>query len=96
MIELNLILIGAIVLSCALTSLCFLRSWKATRDRFFLFFSLSFFLQGAGTLVMGLARHSYGGEAHPLIYLIRLLAFVLILIAIMDKNRAQATETRKE
>ena len=34
-----------------------------------------------------LAMFRTGNEVHPGLYLIRLLAFVLILIAIVDKNR---------
>lgn len=30
------------------------------------------------------------GEAHPFVYLIRLLAFVLIVVAIIDKNRRES------
>ena len=40
------LLSGAIVMACAVIGLHFLRFWKSTRDRFFLYFALSFFIQG--------------------------------------------------
>jgi hypothetical protein len=90
MTPINFMLIGAITLACAIISLFFLRSWKSTQDRFFLFFAGSFMLQSISTLMKGLIDYSSDNEDNnPLIYLIRLLAFIIILIAIVDKNRAR-------
>lgn len=88
MTSLNLMLVGAIALACFTTSLFFLRFWKTTRDRFFLYFALSFFLQGISRLMMGMVDHT-GDEARPLVYLIRLAAFALIFIAFVGKNRVK-------
>ena len=81
----NLVLIGTIAMGSFTVSLFFLNFWKRTRDRFFLFFAVSFAMEGGGRLVMGLTE--YSDETEPLIYLIRLLAYMLILFAIIDKNR---------
>lgn len=81
----NLMLIGAIAMACFAASLFFLRFWKKTRDRFFLFFSLSFCIEGISRVILGLIED--GDERQPLIYLMRLFAFVVILFAIVDKNR---------
>jgi hypothetical protein len=78
-------LIGAIALACFTASLFFLKFWKSTKDRFFLFFAVSFAMEGGGRLIMGLTE--YSDETEPLLYLIRLLAYMLILFAIIDKNR---------
>jgi len=83
----NLMLLGAIAMACLTASLFFLRFWKTTRDRFFLFFALSFLLQGLSRILMGLGAYSSENESH--IYLIRLAAFMIILIAIIDKNRVK-------
>jgi len=63
----------------------FLRFWRQTRDRLFAFFAMAFILLGANWA--GLATLSVSQEARHLIYLVRLLAFVLIIVAIIDKNR---------
>jgi hypothetical protein len=80
----NGMLLGAVALSCFIASLFFLRFWKSTRDRFFLFFALSFCIEGIGRVMLGVLR--YSSEQEPLFYLIRLFAFLVILYAIIDKN----------
>jgi hypothetical protein len=80
----NLMLIGAIATTCFMSSVFFLRFWRRTKDRFFLFFAVSFFLEGANRILLG-ATHN--DEQEPFIYLIRLAAFLIILFAIIDKNR---------
>ena len=81
----NLMLIGAIAMACFTASLFFLRSWSKTRDAFFLFFAIAFGIEGMGRVILGLTDPS--DETEPLIYLIRLLAFSIILFAIIYKNR---------
>jgi hypothetical protein len=71
-------------------SLLFLRFYRRTRDRLFLFFSASFAVIGLNRLLFlfdGLA-----GEHEAIPYIIRLAAFVLILYAIIDKNRRRDSE----
>lgn len=82
----NLMLLGAIAMTCFIASLFFLRFWKTTHDRFFLFFAISFGLEGCGRVMLGLT--DYSNEQEPLFYLIRLFAFLIILWAIIDKNLA--------
>lgn len=83
--SINDTLLGAVTLSSFIVSLFFLRFWKTTKDRFFLFFSFSFMLDGISRLfLMGNAATEY----EPYIYSIRLVGFLLILYAIYDKNRA--------
>jgi hypothetical protein len=85
----NQVLLGAIAMACLTISLFFLRFWRKTRDRFFLFFAASFCLEGVNRAVLGLV--SIPSEVEPFFYIIRLIAFLLILIAIIDKNRTGAT-----
>ena len=80
----KLVLIGAIMMGCLTASLFFLRFWKTTGDRFFLFFSLSFFLEAIVRLLTVMVVNF--NEERPHIYLIRLAAFSVILFAIADKN----------
>ena len=85
MTPLNHLLLGAIAMATTLVGLIFLRHWQDSRDRFFLFFALSFFLEGGNrvALAFSLAPH----EGIPWHYLVRLAAYVLIILAILDKNR---------
>jgi uncharacterized membrane protein HdeD (DUF308 family) len=80
----NAMLLGAIAVVSFILSLFFLRFWKATRDRFFLFFALSFFIEGCSRIMLGWS--TYSSEQEPLFYIIRLFSFILILFAIIDKN----------
>lgn len=80
----ELTLLGAIAMACFVATLLFAHFWKTTGDRFFLFFALSFGLEGASRTIMGVTK--YTSEQEPLLYVIRLLAFLIIIWAIIDKN----------
>ena len=88
----NPVLIGGIATACLVAALFFLRYWRATHDRFFLLFALSFALEGINRVVLFL----YVGpdEYGPFYYLIRLVAYGLILLAIVGKNRAAQARPR--
>lgn len=88
----NAVMLGAIAMASFVASLFFLRFWQNTRDRFFLFFAVSFFIEAVNRAALGLTAVS--SEQEPFFYLVRLCAFGLILAAIIDKNRAE-TRPRK-
>ncbi|HEY1604952.1 MAG TPA: DUF5985 family protein [Allosphingosinicella sp.] len=69
-------------------ALFFLRFWKRTRDGLFLAFAWAFFLLGLGQALMSLA--AVPDEERSLLYLFRLAAFGLILVAIVRKNQRPA------
>lgn len=77
---------GAITFGFLVAGLFFLRFWRKTRDRLFLAFAISFALLGAGQALQALANITQ--EERSYIYLVRLAAFTLILVAIFRKNRA--------
>ncbi len=83
---LNSLLSGAIAMACIVITLFFLRFWRSTRDRFFLFFALSFFLEAVNRTLLGLSTIST--EDTPLYYVIRMAAYLFILYAIYDKNKS--------
>lgn len=85
MTSINAMLTGAIAMACMTISLFFFSFWRSSRDRFFLFFGMSFLLEAVNRLL--LATTSLQNEDTPTYYLIRLVAYALILIAILDKNR---------
>lgn len=79
----NNFLLGAIAMACFISGLFFLRFWRETHDRLFAIFALAFWLLGLTRLSLVFVR----AEEHHYIYWVRLAAFVLILLAIVDKNR---------
>lgn len=81
----NTTLLGAIVMASSVIGLFFLRFWRSTGDRFFLFFALSFFIDALNRLSLGPATQVEDNS--PFYYLIRLASYGLILFAIYDKNR---------
>jgi hypothetical protein len=81
----ELFLMGAIAMASAVAALFFLRFWRETGDRLFLIFAGAFLLLGLTRI--GLAMAGDQSEIDTSWYWVRLAAFVLILIAIVDKNR---------
>ena len=78
-------LLGIIATSSLAAGGFFLKFWRQTRDVFFLAFGAAFVSEGLNrTSFLLLERPS---EGSPSIYVVRLLAFVLILAAIINKNR---------
>ncbi len=78
-------LMGGIALGWAVAGLFFFRFWRHTRDRFFLFFAASFWIESINRVALGLWANA--SETMPVFYGIRLVAYGLILLAIWQKNR---------
>jgi uncharacterized protein DUF5985 len=78
-------LAGAVAFGFVICGLFFLRFWRRTRDELFLAFALAFGLLGLGQAILALSN--IPTEERGSIYVIRLAAFALILIAILRKNR---------
>ena len=76
---------GAVALGLLVCACFFLRFWRRTRDGLFLSFALAFLLLGAGQTVLALGN--IPTEERGSLYLIRLAAFLLILIGIWRANR---------
>jgi hypothetical protein len=93
MSPLNQTIYGALVMGSFVVGLFFLRFWRQTRDRLFAMFALAFWVLGVNWL--GLALLATTQEQRTVFYLLRLAAFVLILLAIVDKNRATRAERRE-
>ena len=73
-------------MGCCTATLFFLIFWRRSRDRFFALFASAFALLGISWLV-----HVVTGTANEFnrpVYLFRLLAFLLIIFAVIDKNRS--------
>ena len=83
--SLRLTLLGGLIASCFYAAIFFLRFWHRTRDRFHALFAAAMALLALNWA--GVAATRAAAEPHSEIYVARLLAFVLILIAIIDRNR---------
>jgi amino acid transporter len=82
---LSQVISGALVMGYFVAGLYFLRFWRDTRDRLFGIFAAAFWLLAAQRAALALTVDPTGEQV--LLYSVRLLAFVLILAAIIDKNR---------
>lgn len=78
------ILSGAIMMACLTAGFFFFRFWKKTSDVLFLMFAAAFWILALERLILGFLGNQ--NEPNPEIYTIRLSAFVLILLAIVQKN----------
>jgi hypothetical protein len=83
-----LFLSGCLVFGFFVAAVFFARFWRRTGDRFFLIFTGAWVLLGVERFVLGVLNAPE--QLNPGIYFIRLAAFLLILGAIIDKNRAPA------
>jgi hypothetical protein len=78
---------GAIAMGFAMAGLFFLRFWRDTRDRLFVFFAAAFWMMAAERV--GLLYVGPDEAARVTVYLARLAGFSLIIFGIADKNRRQ-------
>ncbi len=86
----NYFIDGAIFMEFAVAALFFLRFWRRSRDRFFLLFSIAFLIMALnrGAITIFTPSQTLPSEAHALLYVVRLTAFTVLLVAIVDKNRS--------
>jgi hypothetical protein len=83
---LTLLISGAIVMGYGVAGLFFLRFWRETRDRLFIIFAGAFWILGLQRLALTFSHTMVEDDTG--LYLVRLFAFLLILGAIVDKNRS--------
>lgn len=89
--ELNLFLWGASAATSLAVSFFFLRFWRISRERLFLYFGFAFIAFAVNWV--GLAVVHPPIESRHYLYIVRLAAFLLIIVGIVDKNRRSATPT---
>jgi hypothetical protein len=80
---------GATAMCLVVASIWFFQAWSDSNDRLFLLFSVAFLLM-AGTQVYQAVAAAYR-EPGTVQYITRLISYLLILIAIIDKNRSRPT-----
>jgi len=86
----NDMLLGAVAMAAFIAGAFFYRFWRRTGDRFYLYFALSFWIEGGSRVCIGLAKSVH--EDGPFWYLFRLASYGLILLAIVDKNRPERSQ----
>jgi hypothetical protein len=79
---------GAIAAGWLIAGLFFLRFWRRSGDRFFLWFALSFWLEAINRVALGLFVGTE--EDNPVIYGLRVVSYGFILYAIWYKNRPRS------
>ena len=77
---------GATMMGSAAIGLFFLRFWRKTGDRLFAAFAMAFGLMAVRRVLQSLFR--IASEHVHYFYVIQLLAYTVIIYAIIDKNRA--------
>ena len=82
---------GGILVGAWAIALFFLRFWVKTRDRLFVHFAFAFFLLGIERIALLLMNQE--SEYKWYVYLIRLAAFLVIVFAIVQKNRSKPPPT---
>jgi hypothetical protein len=76
---------GALTMVCAMTAVFFLRYWTVTRDRLLLYFALGFGVFAGHWAGFAIINPSV--ETRHYLYIVRLIAFLLIIIGIVYNNR---------
>lgn len=84
----ELFVAGAMSAGYAIAGLFFLRFWARTRDTLFAVFAVAFWLMAANQAVAAFERHDHAENSAA--YLLRLAAFVLIILAVLSKRRGAA------
>jgi hypothetical protein len=78
-------LLGVIVTASLVAGAFFLKFWRKTHDWLFLGFAAAFVIEGVNRFAFLWLEQP--NEGTPLVYSIRLFSYVLILAAIVHKNR---------
>jgi len=92
--QMDSFLLGVMAMGYAVVGVFFLRFWRDTDDRLFASFAMSFFLLSVTRI--GLALAGRDSEAMTVWYWLRLLAYALIVLAILDKNLPLAPRTESD
>lgn len=78
---------GVLMLGFGVVSLFFLRFWRKSGERLFAWFSAAFFILALNQLAFALVAERH---ERTWIYVLRILAFGMIIWGIVDKNRRDA------
>jgi uncharacterized membrane protein HdeD (DUF308 family) len=82
------VILGAVAMASLVAAMFFLRFWKHTGDKFFLWFAVSFAIEGINRAALGLSENP--NEGQPFFYIVRFLSYLMIVVAIVSKNMAKS------
>ncbi len=90
--QVGIFLSGIFMATFAVAGIFFFKFWKASQDRFFLLFGIACWLIACERVALlqlrdGVSLTMPESESASLVYLIRLVAFMIILVAIIIKNK---------
>jgi hypothetical protein len=78
---------GVLAMAGLVAALFFLRYWRSTRERLFAFFALAFLCMAVNWTVLAIVDHPVDEARQAHAFVIRLVAFVILIVGIIDKNR---------
>ena len=78
---------GGVFVACLAVALLFLRIHRKSPDRLFLYFGTAFTLLAIERVLIAVVSAS--NEYAPAVYVVRLLAYACIILAIIQKNRGK-------
>ena len=83
--QLHHFLSGGVFVACLAIALLFLRIHRKSPDRLFVYFAIAFTVLAVERVLLAVVSRST--EYAPYVYVVRLIAYVFIIVAIVDKNR---------
>lgn len=83
---------GACAMASAVIALYFWKFYRRAGDRLLMLFSLAFATLSLHWIGLGVVQPPE--ETRHYFYVVRLVAFLLIVVAIVDKNRAERRDAR--
>ena len=84
---------GALTLAYVVAFMYFMHFWRRTSDRLFLAFAAAFLLLALNQIAV--FALGIGDERRHYAYVLRVLGFILILVAILDKNLSRGHKRRR-
>ncbi len=78
---------GVLAMASLVSATFFLRFWRESQERLFAFFALAFAGLAANWVGLAIINHPTDEASQEYAYVVRLIAFVILLIGIIDKNR---------
>ena len=78
---------GVLAMASCGAALFFLRYWRESRERLFAYFALAFAGLAANWTGLAIIDHPAAEARQAYAYVVRLIAFLILLVGIFDKNR---------
>jgi hypothetical protein len=78
---------GILAMASVVAALFFLRYWRESRERLFAFFALAFFGLAANWTGLAVIDQPTDEAQQTYAYVVRLVAFLILIVGIIDKNR---------